>query len=127
MMTLVASLLSGLVGVIVSFFAYKGLEQKRIKMETARKLFGGKHNLSSKEFQEAMNEVLLVFSDSDPVIAAIDELWTTLDTPRSTRSPKAADDKLIRLMKAICSDIGIKYKDLPDDYFLRCFVVPEQR
>jgi len=126
LVTLVASLLSGLIGVLVSFYFFQRLERRKMKMETARKLFGGKHNTSGDQFQEALNEVMLVFSDSDTVIAATEELWTTLEIPIKTRAATAADDKLVKLMKAICHNVGIRYKDLPDAYFLRCFGVPPQ-
>ena len=65
LVTLVASLLSGLIGVLVSFYFFQRLERRKMKMETARKLFGGKHNTSGDQFQEALNEVMLVFSDSE--------------------------------------------------------------
>jgi hypothetical protein len=76
--TIIASLLSGLIGVVASFYFYRRLEHRKMKMDSARKLFGGRYSLSSKEFQEAMNEVMLVFSDSEDVMAAMDELYTTL-------------------------------------------------
>ena len=125
--TVVASLLSGLVGVFVSSSFYQRLERRKMKMETARKLFGSKHNMSRNEFQEAMNEVMVVFSDSHPVIAAMDGLWTTLEIPVDKRAPSAAQDKLIKFMKTICDDIGIRYGDLPDAYFLRVFSVPKEQ
>lgn len=123
LITIIASLLSGLLGVFVSFHFFRRLEQRRLKMGTAQKLFGGKYNIASKEFQEAMNEVMLIFSDSDLVIAAMEEFWTILQA-KDKHSSEVANDKLVKLMKAICTDIGIKYKNLSDAYFLRNFSVP---
>lgn len=123
--TVISSLLSGLVGVVISFYFFQRLERRKLKMETARKLFGGKHDLGGKEFQEAMNEVMVVFSDSAPVIDAMNDFWTTLQTPKSARVSAVVDDRLVRLMKAICLNIGIKYKNLPDAYYLRVFAVPK--
>lgn len=124
--TIISSLLSRLVGVLVSFYFFQRLERRKMKLETARKLFGGKHHMAGKEFQEAMNEVMVVFSDSDVVIAAMDDLWSTLQTPRDKLSPEVANDKMVKLMKALCRDIGIKYKDLPDAYYLRFLSVPNR-
>ncbi len=118
-----SSLLSGLISVLLSFFFYQRLERRKLKMDTARKLFGGKHNMAGREFQDALNEVMVVFSDSKEVIAAMEEFWTILQSPKVTLPTEVANDKLVKLMKAICLSIGIKYKTLPDAYFLRCFSV----
>jgi ABC-type dipeptide/oligopeptide/nickel transport system ATPase subunit len=93
-------------------------------LETARKLFGSKYNMASKEFQEAMNEVMFVFADCRSVINAMQEFWETLQTPQQSRAPSIADEKLVKLMKAVCLEVGVKYKDLPDAYFLRFLSVP---
>ncbi|MGH8811805.1 MAG: hypothetical protein ACREXO_07360 [Advenella sp.] len=87
-------------------------------------MFGNRHNISGSAFQEAMNEVLIVFSDSDNVIKEVLGLLAVAETPRAARSSSAADEALIKLMKSICKDIGIKYKNLPDSYYLKFFQVP---
>ena len=122
--TLVASLLSGLVGVCVSFYFFQRLERRKLKFDTARKLFGNKYNMAGEEFQEAMNEVMVIFSDSARVIAAMEDLWTTLQAPREARSAEVADEKMVKLMKALCKDIGVKHKNLPDAYYLRYLAMP---
>jgi hypothetical protein len=125
LVTVVSSLLSGLVGVIVSSIFFSRLERRKLKIETARKLFGSRHEITGKEFQEAMNEVMIVFSDCSDVIDSMENLWRVVDTPKNARPDKAADDALILLMKSICKDIGIKYKKLSDAYYLRFFIVPK--
>jgi len=117
----ISSLLSGLVGVLVSFYFFNRLEKRKLKTETARKMFGSKHEIGSSAFNEAMNEVMIVFSDSDEVISAMEELWQTLSTPISSRATNAADEKLVKLMKCMCREIGIEHKKLPDAYYLRYF------
>ncbi len=124
LVTLLASLLSGLVGVLVSFYFFQRLERRKLKFDTAKKLFGSKHNMAGKEFQEAMNEIMVVFSDSNDVIVAMDDLWTTLQTPLGARGPNIANEKMVKLMKAVCRAIGVKYKNLPDTYYLRYLTVP---
>ena len=119
--TFIASLLSGLVGVLVSFYFFSRLEKRKIKTETARKMFGSKHDITSPSFNEAMNEAMITFSDSNKVISAMEELWQTLSIPISSRPPDAANDKLVKLMKCMCREIGIKHKKLPDAYYLRYF------
>ncbi|MGN8197915.1 DUF6680 family protein [Salinisphaera sp. RV14] len=124
LVALVASLLSGIAGVVLSFGFYSWLERRRLKVETARKLFGNRHRVHEHQFQEAINEVMIVFSDSQLVIDAMENLWKVVETPQSSRAANAADDALIQLMKAICADLKIKYKHLPDTYFLRFFSIP---
>ncbi|RUO73297.1 DUF6680 family protein [Idiomarina ramblicola] len=123
-LTLVSSVISGVLGVVISSIFYSRLEKRRIKLETARKMFGNKHAMSGKEFQESINEVMIVFSDSQEVIDLVQKLFDVVSTPQDARAPKAADEALIKLMKAICRSIGIKHKNLPDTYYLNFFTVP---
>lgn len=122
--TLVSSILSGILGVVISSIFYSRLERRKIKIETARKMFGSRHSISGKEFQESINEIMIVFSDSQRVVDLVQDLFKVVSTPLSARSPQAADEALIKLMKGICEDIGIKYKNLPDSYYLKFFEVP---
>ncbi len=69
-----------------------------------------RHNISGDAFQEAMNEVLIVFSDNQMIIDLVQELFTVVETPLTARPQKAADEALIKLMKAICKNIGINIK-----------------
>ena len=124
LVTLLSSAISGLIGVFVSFYFFRRLENRKLKIETARKLFGSKYNMAGQDFQEAMNEVMFVFADCQGVIRAMQELWETLQTPQGGRSPTAPDEKLVALMKAVCKEVGVRYKNLPDAYFLRYLSVP---
>ncbi len=121
---LVSSAISGILSVIISSLFYSRLENRRIKLETARKMFGNKHAITGDAFQESINEIIIVFSDSHDVVEKVKNLFDVAQMPISARAPNAADDALIKLMKSICKNIGIKYKDLPDLYFLKYFNVP---
>ena len=121
---IVSSLLSGIIGVVVSFLFYRNLELRKLKYDTARKLFGNRHDTSGREFTEAINEIMIVYSDSAAVMKALQVMWDIVKTPQSARHAKAPDEALIKLMKAICKDIGIKYKNLPDSHYLQFFAVP---
>ena len=123
-LALVSSAISGILGVVISSWFYSRLERRRIKLETARKMFGSKHAISGNSFQESINEVIIVFSDSEDVVQKVQELFQVVETPLPARGPKAADEALIKLMKAICKDVGIQYKNLPDSYYLKFFGVP---
>lgn len=121
----ISSLLSGLIGVAVSSWFYQRLEKRRMKMETARKMFGSRHDIGSQKFQESLNEIMVVFSDSQEVIEAVENSLTVAATSPVARPTGAADEALIKLMKAVCHNIGIKQK-LPDAYYLKYFSVPNR-
>jgi hypothetical protein len=99
--TIISSLISGLIGVLISFYFYNRLEKRKLKVETARKLFGNRYDINCQAFKESLNEIMLVFSDCDKVISSLEEFWNTLQTPLPSRPPNAADDNLIKLITAV--------------------------
>ena len=96
-----------------------------MKMETARKMFGNRYDIKSREFLESLNEIMIVFSDSQEVIEAVENFLAVAATPQAARATGAADEALIKLMKAVCQNIGIK-QNFPDAYYLKYFSVPKQ-
>lgn len=66
--TLISSLLSGIVGVGVSFWFFFRLERHKLKLDLARRLLGHRYSISGDDFSCAMNEVIAVFSDSPDVL-----------------------------------------------------------
>jgi len=50
LITITASLLSGLIGVGISSIFYARMERRKLKIETAKKMFGNRHNISSNPF-----------------------------------------------------------------------------
>lgn len=124
LVTVISSLLSGIIGVSISFLFYRNLELRKLKYDTARKLFGNRHAINGREFSEAINEIMIVYSDSQAVMDALAAMWEIVKAPQNARHAKAPDEALIKLMKAVCKDIGIKYKNLPDSHYLQFFSVP---
>lgn len=120
--TIFASLLSGLFGVLISFKFYERLEKRKLRIETAKKLIGGRFNLASNEFNIAMNEIFVVYADCPEVMTAMTNFWEILQVPLGQRSSKVVDDKLLTLLKTVCRNSGITHsKDINDDFFLRTF------
>ena len=125
--TVASSFGSGLVGVIVSIYYYRRYERRKVKFDTLRRLAGARYCLtpeasdsSKKEFFEALNEVFVVFHDSEEVLAALEILHKDLDIPGRL------SDNLVKVFRAINRTLGIEYKTLTDEFMLRPFRPPVQ-
>lgn len=123
LLVIIAALLSGLIGTAVSTHFYHKHERRKFREDTVRRLIGNRFNLRGDEFSQALNEIFIVFADSKEVITALKDFWEVLQTPNNPRS----DDKLVRLLKAICKDTGIDLAHIDDSQFLKTFNITKQR
>lgn len=114
---ILSSLLSGLIGVLVSTFFYHRYERRKIKFDTAKRLFGYRYSIKGDGFSNAMNEVFIVFADAPKVIKAMEDLYNTLQSPDKL----LAEDKLITFLKAICNDLSIDYSTVNESFFIKTF------
>jgi len=121
MVTVISSLLSGLIGVVLSFYFFSRLETRKLKIDTARRLIGSRYNVHSTEFKSAFNEVIIIFSDNKEVMNAIDDFWQILQISKEQISSDAINDKLVAILKAVCKEVGLSPKELNDTYYLRVF------
>jgi hypothetical protein len=97
-------------------------EIHRIKLEALRKIAGARTALSPltfrenvRRFYEGLNEVMVIFSDSNAVSSALIAFKAALGTPNS-------NDRLLDLFKAMCRDVGIEPSALNDSMFLQPFL-----
>ncbi len=117
--TIIASLLSGLIGVIVSSYFYRRYENRKQKLDTLRRLVGNRFaiaegqgsntELSREDFFAALNEVIVMFHDSVPVLDALNKYHES-----------KSEDYLLRLFKAICKDLDVSY-EFNDSFFTKPF------
>ncbi|MBN1383920.1 MAG: hypothetical protein JW983_03435 [Elusimicrobia bacterium] len=115
---IIASLLSGLITFILSSWFYWNLEERKIKIDTAKRLMGYRYDLRGEGFTKAINESLIIFADDENVVKAIEELYTTLSVPEKPD----ANSKMLALLKAVCKDIDRLPKNIDNDaYFLKVF------
>lgn len=115
--TIVSSLISGLVGIGVSMRFFYSLERHKLKLDLARRLLGNRFSISGDAFTCAMNEVIAVFADSDEVLQRMGRLYEALESPGETHAEVA----LIDFLKAVCKDSGLTQVALNDAYFLKTF------
>lgn len=115
--TVVSSLLSGIVGVGVSSWVFYRLEHHRLKLDLARRLLGHRFSIRGDQFTCAMNEVLAVFADAPEVLQRMERLYQALETPGKPN----AEGALIDFLKAVCKSSGLTQATLNDGYLIKTF------
>ncbi|EPS3402314.1 DUF6680 family protein, partial [Vibrio vulnificus] len=120
--TIIASLLSGLIGVGISTWYYHRHEKRKQKYEVLRQMVGSRYALTERAGPEAsvaffssINEVSVLFHDRPKVIEALKIMHREIGTPDRMQ------DNLTSLFKEMCVDLGIGNGGLNDEFFLRPF------
>lgn len=115
--TIITSLISGMVGVAAScYFLYK-LERRKLKYDLAKRLLGYRFSIKGDEFSCAMNQVVAIFSDSPEVLQAMKNLYDALESP----GEKNSEEALVDFLKAVCKESGLAQILLNDSYYLKTF------
>lgn len=115
--TIITSLISGMVGVAAScYFLYK-LERRKLKYDLAKRLLGYRFSIKGDEFSCAMNQVVAIFSDSPEVLQAMKNLYDALESP----GKKNSEEALVDFLKAVCKESGLAQILLNDSYYLKTF------
>jgi hypothetical protein len=102
---ILTTVFSGLLGVIISNVYHKKQQIRTIKIELVKNVLGYRYQLtenyedSQKEILFALNQILVIFNDSDIVINALIKYHET----------KSIND-LVSLIKSMCDDAKIEYK-----------------
>jgi hypothetical protein len=115
--TIISSLLSGLIGVGVSIFVFYKLERHKLKLDLARRLLGYRFNITGDDFSCALNEVIAVFADNPIVLKKMEKLYEVLQTPGKPN----ANSAIIDFLKEECKSSGLTQATLNDGYFLKTF------
>ena len=125
MVTVLLSLLSGLVGVVLATYLNSHLFQKHHRLSMKRdvlvRFVGNRHlfnhtlRIDNNEPFVSLNQTFVVFEDSPVVISALKELHGALGTDR-------VDDKMISLIKAMADASGIRNNNLNDSFLLTPFI-----
>lgn len=116
-LTLVSSLLSGLLGVAISTAYYRRFEHRRVKLDTLTRLLGFRFDIGGDEFSRALNEVFVVFHDSPEVLRALQDFHDVT----VSRQSALANDRLMALLKALCRDARVNPAGISDSFYLMPF------
>ena len=111
-------LASGLFGALLSSWIYVRRENRMFKVQTLKKFAAHRYLVTGDKFSEAVNEIFVVFNDSEEVLRALESFHELVVNGIGGQERK---DALVKLFKAMCSDTKIKYKDLNDSLFLTPF------
>jgi hypothetical protein len=117
LITVMASLISGIVGSVFSVWYFYKLERHKLKLDLARRLLGNRFSITGDAFSCAMNEVIAVFSDSDQVLSKMGRLFEALQSPGKPN----AEGALIDFLKAVCQSSGLSQVTLNDGYLIKTF------
>lgn len=119
---IVSSLLSGILGVVISIIYHRKYEKYRAKLETLRNLVGYRSDVRSVEFSKALNEILIVFQDSKEVLEAMENFREKLILNQNNN---LANSYLLKLVKAMCKNLKIDINKVNDDNFLQAFNIKQ--
>jgi hypothetical protein len=112
------ALVTGLLGALISTWIYIRRDRRMFKVQTLKKFAAHRYDITGDVFSEAVNEIFVVFNDSEEVLRALESFHELVVNGIGGKERK---DALVKLFKAMCSDTKIKYKDLNDSLFLTPF------
>jgi len=113
--TVVSPLLSGLVGMIILTVYYRRYEKRRTKIDTFKRFFANRYDLRGDEFSRAINEIFVIFHDSEEVLSSLRAYHQRVTNRQDS------EGELLRLHKAMCNDVKIRFDKFNDSFFLRPF------
>lgn len=112
------SLVSGLVGSVLTTWFYAYRERRRFRVDTLKRFAATRFNLRSDVFMQVLNEIVVAFNDDRRVMAALRAFHEIVI---SGEAGARGDDALIALYKAMCRSAKIDVSGFNDSFFLRPF------
>lgn len=73
-----------------------------------------RYDLTGDEFSRALNEIFIVFSDSSLVMSSLEKHHKAVTSPGGD-----SEDETLVLLKSMCKEVGVNYKDFNDSFYLR--------
>lgn len=119
LVTILSSLISGLIGVAVASWFFYRIERYKVKLDLARRLFGYRHSIVGDEFSTAMNEVFVVFAGEEDVIQNMGRLYTAIETPGKPNLEIVFGE----FLKSVAKSAGLGKAKLNDAYLIKTFNV----
>lgn len=113
--TIIASLLSGIIATIITIIVNHRWERQRIKNNIAIELFGYRYQLlkdndKTEELNIILNKIPIIFANNEKILAAYEKILSETGD---------RDDVLVTLIKEICLDAGINCANWNDSRILQ--------
>lgn len=121
LITIISSLISGILGVVISIIYHKRAEKRQAKISTLKQFVGYRYDLKGEHFTKALNEIFVVFQDSQSVLEKLNEFHEIIISGQK----EIANDKLVLLFKEMCKDLDIDPSKYSESLFLKAFNVKE--
>ncbi|MDY6918418.1 MAG: DUF6680 family protein [Chloroflexota bacterium] len=119
LIVVVASLVSGFLGVAISIVYYRRHEKRQMKLKTLKDFAANRYDVQGEQFTRALNEVFIAFSESPKVKLALKRFHENVRSPM--RSEDLDQQYLVELFKSMCDDLGINTGEFTDSFFLTPF------
>lgn len=107
---LISAIIGALLGALAAAWLYRKESRRQTKVDTVKRLVSNRFNLTGSEFTKVINEVLVIFADSEKTIKA-------LDTFRQERS----NNNLVQLWREMSDAAKIPHDHISDELFLTAF------
>jgi Mg2+/citrate symporter len=116
--TLVTSLVSGLVSALFTTWIFARRENRRFRVDTLKRFAANRYHVTGDEFTRALNETFVAFNDSRPVMAALEAFHHAVT---GAVGEGVVQDRLVALYKAMCTASKINLHNFNDSFFLTPF------
>lgn len=120
----ISSLLSGILGVIISAFYYSKKEKKNIQVNLVTELFGNRNKLTSDIFNNALNKVPVVFCESSVII---EEYIKLHDYLLKEHKPKDINNQLFLFLNLLVKHTKLSKNGFSDEIILRVYGINNGR
>ena len=118
MNVIIAALLSGLIGVLISNYYYQRNEDRRLKLQVLQQLYGNRYDCLGERYTEALNQIPMVFHNSEKVLKAYEALFLAVEEKANS---KKQDRLFTDLITYAFNALKIKQKTLDESLVIGVF------
>lgn len=115
--TIFSSLLSGILGSILSLIYINRMETRKLKIDLTKQLLGNRFSIKGEQFSNAMNQVIAIFHDEPTVLKRLEELHSCLKDPMK----RNVNDAFIDFLQECCIASKIYNHELERSLYIETF------
>lgn len=115
--TISASLLSGILGSILTLIYMNRMEKRKLKIDLTKQLLGHRFSIQGEQFSSAMNQVIAIFHDEPLVLKRLEKLHSCLKDPMK----RNINDAFIDFLQECCIASKIYNHQLERSLYIETF------